>query len=136
MEYGTDGGAGGVDDDEGVSILRHACVRAGEQRPRGGPWPLIPLLGFARMVFSDSETTGHTFFSYIPLFHTCNFIFFYLLTVNLHGNEDSLQDSTVLFVSRTNQFYSGAFWAFELFAHLWLFLIFFFLLSPFLFFSL
>ncbi|KAL7950155.1 hypothetical protein V8C42DRAFT_190645 [Trichoderma barbatum] len=74
----------------------------------GRPWPLIPLLGFARMVFSDSETTGHTFFSYIPLFHTCNFIFFfYLLTVNLHGNEDSLQDSTVLFVSRTNQFYWG-----------------------------
>jgi hypothetical protein len=48
------------------------------------------------MVFSDSESTGHTFFSYIPLFHMCNFIFFYLLIVNLHGNEDSLQDSIVL----------------------------------------
>lgn len=46
----------------------------------------------------DSENTGHTFFSYIPLFHTCNsvFPFFYLLTVNLHGNEDSLQVSAVL----------------------------------------
>lgn len=62
--------------------------------------------GLARMVFSGSENTGRTFFSYIPLFHTCNFIFFfYLLTVNLHGNEDSLRDSTaVLFVSRTDQF--------------------------------
>lgn len=29
-------GAGGADDDEGVSTLRHACVRAGEQGPRGG----------------------------------------------------------------------------------------------------
>lgn len=38
-------GAGGADDDEGVSTLRHACVRAGEQRPRGGTMAINSPLG-------------------------------------------------------------------------------------------